>query len=171
MSDKVLKIKCNENASKWCLTVLFLLGNFIFLGLLDRNLDNTERLIIIIIPIISNLLAIALFVIFSIFPRIYYCIDSDGVSVEDRKGELIGYIPWSMVNKIECCYACGIQNGYLFVFCLLIREAVSRLRLEGAQQRVELFVFDQKAVVTERRVDLSVTASGDPALQAPHGPL
>ena len=136
MSDKVLKIKCNENASKWCLTVLFLLGKFIFLGLLDRNLDNTERLIIIIIPIISNLLAIALFVIFSIFPRIYYCIDSDGVSVEDRKGELIGYIPWSMVNKIECCYACGIQNGYLFVFCEGYRSDIVRLAITEKQARI-----------------------------------
>ena len=38
--DLVLKLKCNENLTKWCLTIFFLLGNFIFFGLLDKDIDN-----------------------------------------------------------------------------------------------------------------------------------
>lgn len=136
MSDKVLKLKCNENLTKWCLTIFFLLGNFIFFGLLDKDIDNTARFIFIVVPVISDLLALACFIIFSIFPRIYYCIDDEVMSIQSKSGEIKGYIPWAKVKRIECCYSFGMHDGYSFVFCEGYASDIVRLAITEKQARI-----------------------------------
>lgn len=86
-----LKLKAKCTSLKWILTIFFLLWNLTLLA----GGDNIS--FYICMGILANGLAVATFVLLSIFPRTYYVFDQDKISIRSHQGKEKRCIYWKDV--------------------------------------------------------------------------
>lgn len=109
-----LKLKAKCRVYKWVFTLFFLSGNFALL------VDMAGMAFYICVGILANGLAVATFVLLSIFPRTYYVFDQEKVSIRSQRGKEKRCIFWKDVD--------------LFVYMgvkLFSIEAVMQFRIDG----------------------------------------
>lgn len=106
MNDEILKMKFYNAPLKWILTIFFLLWNF-FLLIYNRCADKNDFIMLFTMVVSGNVLAILSFVLLSIFPRLYYIFDNNGVTFQNRKGKIKFYVEWDNISKIEYVYEMG----------------------------------------------------------------
>lgn len=100
-----LKFKMNLTALKWAATIFCLMFNIVYIA------PGDDITFLIVYGLIVNGLAVATFILLSIFPREFYVFNEKGISIRKGKRKEKKFIPWDTVNEMQYYYFGGYPEG------------------------------------------------------------